>query len=126
MGLMGMPFIAAKNDSKVGIAALTRTLAVEWGIHDIQVNAIIPGVVRTPMNAHRDADPDEERMFARTIPLGRVSEADDLLGAAVFLASPAPNYITGAILSVDGGNYMPDGIGTEYRDHRLKQMGVIA
>ena len=124
-GFMGMPFSAAYNASKAGIAALTRTLAVEWGIHDIQVNAIIPGVVRTPMNAHRDADPDEERLFARTIPLGRVSVADDLLGAAVFLASPAANYITGATLFVDGGNYMADGIGTEYRDHRLKQMGVI-
>jgi len=124
-GLMGMPFSAAYNASKEGIAALTRTLAVEWGLYDIQVNAIIPGVVRTPMNAHRDADPEEERLFARTIPLGRVSEPDDMLGAAVFLASPAANYITGAALFVDGGNYMADGIGTEYRDHGLKRMGVI-
>ena len=125
-GFMGMPFSAAYNASKAGIAALTRTLAVEWGIYDIQVNAIIPGVVRTPMNAHRDSDPEEERLFARTIPLGRVSEPDDLLGAAVFLASPGANYITGATLFVDGGNYMADGIGTEYRDHGLKRMGVIA
>jgi NAD(P)-dependent dehydrogenase (short-subunit alcohol dehydrogenase family) len=124
-GFMGMPFSAAYNASKAGIAALTRTLAVEWGIYDIQVNTIIPGVVRTPMNAHRDADPEEERLFARTIPLGRVSEPDDLLGAAIFLASPAANYITGATLFVDGGNYMADGIGTEYRDHGLKRMGVI-
>jgi len=125
-GFMGMPFSAAYNASKAGIAALTRTLAVEWGLYDIQVNAIIPGVVRTQMNAHRDDDPEEERLFARTIPLGRVSEPDDILGAAVFLASPAANYITGATLFVDGGNYMADGIGTEYRDHGLKRIGVIS
>jgi NAD(P)-dependent dehydrogenase (short-subunit alcohol dehydrogenase family) len=124
-GLIGMPFSAAYNASKEGIAALTRTLAVEWGIYDIQVNAIIPGVVRTPMNAHRDTDPEEERLFAQTIPLGRVSEPDDLLGAAVFLASPGANYITGVTLFVDGGNYVADGIGTQYRDHGLKRMGVI-
>ena len=112
-GLMGMPFSAAYNASKEGIAALTRTLAAtyisSWGIS----------------GSHRDADPEEERLFARTIPLGRVSEPDDMLGAAVFLASPAANYITGAALFVDGGNYMADGIGTEYRDHGLKRMGVI-
>jgi NAD(P)-dependent dehydrogenase (short-subunit alcohol dehydrogenase family) len=116
---MGMPFSAAYNASKAGIVALTRTLAVEWAVHDIQVNAIVPGVVRTPMNAHRDADPVEEQLFARTIPLGRISEPEDLLGAALFLSSPASDYVTGGVVFVDGGNYMADGIGTEYRDHKL-------
>jgi NAD(P)-dependent dehydrogenase (short-subunit alcohol dehydrogenase family) len=121
---MGMPFSAAYNASKAGILAMTNTLAVEWGVHDIQVNAIVPGVVRTPMNAHRDSDPEEEAMFARTIPLGRVSEPEDLLGAALFLSSKASAYVTGSVLIVDGGNYIADGIGTEYRNHGLKRMGV--
>jgi len=120
---MGMPFSAAYNASKAGIVALTRTLAVEWALYDIQVNAIVPGVVRTPMNAHRDADPVEEQIFARTIPLGRISEPEDLLGATLFLSSPASAYVTGSVVFVDGGNYMADGIGTEYRDHRLSRMG---
>ena len=124
-GFMGMPFSAAYNASKAGIAALTRTLAVEWGVYDIQVNAIIPGVVRTPMNAHLEADPEEEMLYSRTIPLGRTSDPADLLGAAVFLASAAANYITGATLFVDGGNYMADGVGTQLRDYGLKRMGVI-
>jgi NAD(P)-dependent dehydrogenase (short-subunit alcohol dehydrogenase family) len=123
---MGMPFSAAYNASKAGIVALTHTLAVEWAPHDIQVNAIVPGVVRTPMNAHRDDDPAEEQLFERTIPLGRVSEPEDLLGAALFLSSPASAYITGAVLFVDGGNYMADGIGTLYRDHTLKRTGMRA
>src|SRR5205823_12973309 len=101
----------------------TRTLAVEWAVHDIQVNAIVPGVVRTPMNAHRDADPVEEQLFVRTIPLGRVSEPEDLLGAALFLSSPASAYVTGGVVLVEGGHYMADGIGTEYRDHKLGRMG---
>jgi NAD(P)-dependent dehydrogenase (short-subunit alcohol dehydrogenase family) len=123
---MGMPFSAAYNASKAGIVALTHTLAVEWAPHDIQVNAIVPGVVRTPMNAHRDDDPVEEQLFQRTIPLGRVSEPEDLLGAALFLSSSASAYITGAVLFVDGGNYMADGIGTLYRDHMTSRMGMPA
>ena len=101
--------------------ALTRTLAVEWAVHGIHVNAIVPGVVRTPMNLHRESDPVEERLFASTIPLGRVSEPEDLLGAALFLSSRASAYITGEVLFVDGGNYMACGIGTLYRDHKRTQ-----
>ncbi len=123
---MGMPFSAAYNASKAGIVALTHTLAVEWAVHDIQVNAIVPGVVRTPMNAHRDTDPVEEQLFARTIPAGRISEPEDLLGAALFLSSPASAYVTGTVVFVDGGNYMADGIGTEYRDHKLKHISAVA
>src|SRR3981081_1681263 len=92
---IGMPFSMAYNASKAGIVAMTHTLATEWGVHDIQVNAIVPGVVRTPMNAHRDEDPEEEKLFARTIPLGRISEPEDLLGAALFLSSPASADVTG-------------------------------
>ena len=60
-------------------------------------------------------------MFASTIPLGRVSEPEDLLGAALFLSSQASAYITGEVLFVDGGNYMACGIGTLYRDHKRTQ-----
>lgn len=121
---IGMPFGVAYNASKAGILAVTRTLAVEWGIHGIQVNAIVPGVVRTAM-AHNRNDA-ESAMFARTIPLGRVSEPCDLLGAAVFLSSAAAAYVTGTALFVDGGNYIACGIGTEYRDHVLGGPGATA
>jgi NAD(P)-dependent dehydrogenase (short-subunit alcohol dehydrogenase family) len=111
---IGMPFGVAYNASKAGMLALTRTLAVEWGVYGIQVNAIVPGVVKTAMADHRSEA--EKKMFARTIPAGRESTPSDLLGAAVFLSSAASNYVTGASLFADGGNYMACGIGTEYRD----------
>jgi 2-deoxy-D-gluconate 3-dehydrogenase len=114
---MGMPFGSAYNASKAGLLAITRTLAVEWGLYGIQVNAIVPGVVQTAMGNHRNSA--EQALFERTIPLGRPSSPSDLLGAAVFLSSAAANYVTGETLVVDGGNYMACGIGTEYRDHVL-------
>jgi NAD(P)-dependent dehydrogenase (short-subunit alcohol dehydrogenase family) len=118
-GYVGIPFNAAYNASKAGVTALTQTLAVEWAVHNIQVNAIVPGFVRTGMTEKDIADAGEREIFARKIPLGRISEPDDLVGAAVFLSSPASDYVTGASLFVDGGNYASGGIGAEARDNEL-------
>lgn len=116
---MGMPFSIAYNSTKAAIEAMTRTLAVEWGSRGILVNAIVPGVVRTPLNAF--LSPEDEKLYRGTIPLGRFSAPDDLVGTAVFLSSPASAYITGAVIVADGGNLMASGIGTMYRDKKLAE-----
>jgi NAD(P)-dependent dehydrogenase (short-subunit alcohol dehydrogenase family) len=123
-GFVGMPLVSAYNVSKAGIIALTNTLAIEWGLYNIQVNALVPGFVRTKMNARWLADRASENLFARKIPLGRISEPEDLLGAVVFLSCAASDYVTGATLFVDGGNYASGGVGAESRDHGLKELGA--
>jgi NAD(P)-dependent dehydrogenase (short-subunit alcohol dehydrogenase family) len=91
----------AYNTSKAGVIAFTRTLAREWGRHQILVNAIAPGWFPTRMaaatiHAHR------ERLEDRTA-LGRLGQLDELKGVAIFLAAPASSYITGQTIVVDGG-----------------------
>ncbi|MGH6952615.1 MAG: SDR family NAD(P)-dependent oxidoreductase, partial [Alphaproteobacteria bacterium] len=125
-GFVGIPFNAAYNASKAGIVSLTQSLAVEWAIHNIQVNAIVPGFVRTPMMAATLADPPALEVYARKIPLGRISEPEDLVGAAVFLSSAASDYVTGAALFVDGGSYASGGVGAEARDQGLARMAKEA
>lgn len=88
--------------SKTGLLGLTRALAVELGRHNIQVNAILPGWHWTPMTASIKGSPSEERI-RRTTPAGRWGTADDVVGAAVFLASSASDFVTGAEIAVDGG-----------------------
>jgi glucose 1-dehydrogenase len=89
--------------SKGGVLMLTKAMALELAPHGINVNAIGPGVVETPLTAGSLADPARRRLLMSHIPLGRVAQPDDIAGAAVFLASEASNYITGTILYVDGG-----------------------
>jgi NAD(P)-dependent dehydrogenase (short-subunit alcohol dehydrogenase family) len=87
--------------SKGAVVALTRDLAVKWARHGIRVNAIAPGFFRTKMT---EAVLDRaEKQVARPVPLGRVGGETELMGAAVFLLSPAAAYVTGQILAVDGG-----------------------
>jgi len=87
--------------SKGGVIAFTKDLACKWGVHNIQVNAIAPGWFPTNMSQvviERNKD-----YFLKRIPLHRLGGEDDLKGAAVFLASSASDYVTGAVLVVDGG-----------------------
>lgn len=86
--------------SKGGVEALTRQLASEWGEHDIRVNTLAPGFVRTELSS--DENEVNETRRSR-IPLGELATPDDLVGAAVFLASDAARYVTGTTLLVDGG-----------------------
>jgi 2-deoxy-D-gluconate 3-dehydrogenase len=101
--LFGSAMAAAYCASKGGIGQLTKALAVAWGRDNIQVNAILPGYIDTELTQAIRANPGfEERLLART-PLGRLGTPDDCSGIAVFLASAASNFISGALIPLDGG-----------------------
>ncbi len=89
--------------SKAGVSQITRTLALEWGKHGVYVNAIAPGVIRTPMNeAYIKTHGKIDEVIGK-IPLGRLGKPEDLIGTALFLASDASDYLTGQTLYCDGG-----------------------
>ena len=100
---IGIANTASYAASKAGIAAVVRTLAVEWAALGIRVNAIVPGYFRTQLTEALFQDPERSAWILSRIPMGRVGVPEDLGGAAVFLASNASSYVTGAILNVDGG-----------------------
>jgi 2-deoxy-D-gluconate 3-dehydrogenase len=89
--------------SKSGVAGLTKLLANEWAGKGVNVNAIAPGYIATNNTAALQADETRNRQIQERIPAGRWGEASDIGGAAVFLSSPAANYIHGHVLAVDGG-----------------------
>ena len=99
-GGVNVPGYAA---SKSGIAGLTRALANEWAAQGVNVNAIAPGYIATDNTQALQEDPDRSRSILERIPAGRWGQADDVAGAAVFLASRASDYVHGTILAVDGG-----------------------
>lgn len=91
--------------SKGGVIALTRDLAIEWAPHNIRVNAIAPVQFKTPLVKKLiETKPETERYFLDRIPLGRIGEVWEIVGAAVFLASQASTMVTGTIVNVDGGH----------------------
>ncbi|MCS7069299.1 MAG: 2-dehydro-3-deoxy-D-gluconate 5-dehydrogenase KduD [Meiothermus sp.] len=89
--------------SKHAVAGLTKALANEWAAKGLNVNAIAPGYIATDNTAALRADPERSRQILERIPAGRWGEPSDLVGAAVFLASSASDYVNGHILVVDGG-----------------------
>jgi 2-dehydro-3-deoxy-D-gluconate 5-dehydrogenase len=95
--------VPAYTASKHAVAGLTRALANEWGPAGVQVNAIAPGYVSTDNTAELRADPDRESAIRQRIPAGRWGRPEDVVGAAVFLASEAADYVNGHVLAVDGG-----------------------
>jgi 2-dehydro-3-deoxy-D-gluconate 5-dehydrogenase len=95
--------VPAYAASKGGVAQLTKALANEWAPRNIQVNAIAPGYFATTNTEALQADETRNRQILERIPAGRWGQPEDLTGAALYLASPASNYVTGTILTVDGG-----------------------
>ena len=89
--------------AKSGLAGITRLLANEWAARGINVNAIAPGYVETNNTAALRSDAERNADILKRIPAGRWARPEDMAGAAVFLASPASDYVHGAILPVDGG-----------------------
>ena len=95
--------VASYTASKSGLAGLTKAMANEWAQHNIQVNALAPGYMATDNTAALRADAGRNASILARIPAGRWGESADLMGPAVFLASAASDYMTGAIVPVDGG-----------------------
>jgi len=102
--IFGIGFLPSYGASKGGILSLSRSLAVAWARDNIQVNCILPGFIDSGLSAEgrREIPGFEEAVKART-PAGRWGDPIDLAGTAVFLASPASNFVTGAAIPVDGG-----------------------
>jgi gluconate 5-dehydrogenase len=103
MSEISRPTIAPYAASKGGVKMLTKAMAVEWAKHNIQVNGIGPGFIVTEMNKPLLEDQKFDAMVRSRTPAGRWGEPSDLVGAAVFLASSASDYITGQIIYVEGG-----------------------
>jgi NAD(P)-dependent dehydrogenase (short-subunit alcohol dehydrogenase family) len=95
--------MAAYAASKGSIGSMTRALAVEWAQYNIQVNAIAPGFILTDLNAKLWENPTMLNWAKERTPARRLGQRDDLIGAAIFLASAASDFVTGQLLYVDGG-----------------------
>src|SRR5262245_54934106 len=99
---VGLQEVSAYTASKAAVAGLTRALSVEWARHGVTVNAIAPGVFETDLNRDILKGPRGQEFLVRT-PMGRFGRVEELVGAAVYLASDAATFVTGQLIAVDGG-----------------------
>ncbi len=102
-GIVGIEDHSAYCTSKGGLILLTKVLAIEWGKYGININAVAPTVILTPMGEKAWSDPEKRAKMLEQIPLGRFGYPEDVSGAVLFLASSASDLITGAVIPVDGG-----------------------
>ncbi|MBC7909266.1 MAG: SDR family oxidoreductase [Pyrinomonadaceae bacterium] len=103
---LGTPYQLHVSAAKAGVDALTRNLAVEWGRHGIRVNAIAPGPIEDTEGMSRLVPEPVKEKLKRGIPLGRFGRIRDIEQAAIFLCSDAASFINGAVLVVDGGQWL--------------------
>jgi NAD(P)-dependent dehydrogenase (short-subunit alcohol dehydrogenase family) len=122
---MGSAFVLPSAVSKAGIAAMTRSLAAEWGTYGIRLNAIAPGPFPTEGAWSRLVpDPSMEEQWRRRVPLERFGEAQELTDLASFLLSPASSYLTGQVIALDGGEAIASG--GQFNDLiRMPREGVL-
>jgi NAD(P)-dependent dehydrogenase (short-subunit alcohol dehydrogenase family) len=108
-GFLGTAMLGAYGISKAADMQLARNLAVEWGQHNVRVNCIVPGVIRTDFSKALWADPARAAALASRYPLRRLGDPEDIAGAAVLLGSRAGSFITGQTLIIDGGGMIGSG-----------------
>lgn len=103
-GLVGsIHHAVAYNSSKAGVINLTRALAIEWGKYNINVNAIAPGIIETDLTRKRLENKKYYKHWVDRTPLGRIGKPEDLIGAVIYLASGASDWLTGQTIVIDGG-----------------------
>lgn len=102
-GLKGSPIIGAYNISKAADFQLARNLATEYGKHNVRINCIAPGLIRTDFARALWENPDNLKRSLVSTPMARIGEPEEIAGAAVFLASKAGSYVNGQMIVVDGG-----------------------
>lgn len=98
-GKLILPYLAAKG----GLAQVTKGLAMEWARYNINVNALVPGYIVTEINKKEFENEKVYNSIVRKIPMRRLGSVEDVIGSAIFLASDAANYVTGATIAADGG-----------------------
>jgi gluconate 5-dehydrogenase len=103
MSEVGRPTTGSYMAAKGGLKMLTKAMTVEWARHNIQANGIAPGYILSDMTQHLAAQPEFDAWVKKRTPAARWGTPNDLIGAAVFLASPASDFVNGHILFVDGG-----------------------
>jgi NAD(P)-dependent dehydrogenase (short-subunit alcohol dehydrogenase family) len=102
-GQVALPRLVAYCAAKGAINQITRVLAVEWAPHQVLVNAISPGYIETDLTRGLRENPMRQNTLLRQVPLGRLGKPEEIVGAAIYLASDAASYVTGQMLEVDGG-----------------------
>jgi NAD(P)-dependent dehydrogenase (short-subunit alcohol dehydrogenase family) len=102
-GLIGVPYGAPYVSSKHGLNGLTKTAALEYAQAGIRINAVCPGIIRTPLAEKSLADPARKAQLVGLHPIGRIGEPEEVAGAVMWLASDAASFTTGSMHVVDGG-----------------------
>ena len=111
--------------SKAGLWNMTRSMALDWGKDNIQVNMILPGWIRTEMTTRTLADIERKNKIISDTPAGRIGEPEDLAGAAIFLASRASDFVTGKYIQVEGGDMLETWPGHQVLPSQIRSLFVI-
>jgi NAD(P)-dependent dehydrogenase (short-subunit alcohol dehydrogenase family) len=125
----GMAGRLTYTTSKYGVVGLTKSLAIEWGRHGVRVNAVAPGFVDTPLLKRNIPERYRTEVMLDRVPLGRLASAEDIASSCMFLLSDAASYITGSVITVDGGltaGFFTRLRGADYASQSLLDQGVYS